>query len=300
MPSLALIVVAVVWGVTFVQVKAAVALYPLFAFTAVRFAIGSATLALPAVRVLKGVGRDGVTAGVLLGLMLGAGFVLQTAGLERTTVSSTGFITGLYVVFTPLLALALFGHRIGRAVWLGVAFAVAGLALLAGVPAGSRLGDLLVLASAGAQALQIVFVERFTARYDPLALAFLQMVTVCVACAAIAAALGQLSLPAGATVWGALLVTGVFASAFAYLVQAWAQRRMSATRIALLFSLEAVFAGLFGYFLAGDRLGLVGWTGCALILAGIVIAEPTAARTLARLVPARRGTASGDRREDLL
>ena len=298
MPTLALIAVTVVWGVTFVQVKDAVALYPLFAFTAVRFAIASATLAVPAARVLRGVGREGLRAGVLLGLMLGAGFVLQTAGLERTTVSSTGFITGLYVVFTPLLALALFGHRIGRAVWMGVALALAGLALLTGVPAGSRLGDALVLASAGAQALQIVFVERFTARYDPLALAFLQMVTVCVACAAVSLALGQLSVPTGATVWGALLVTGVFASAFAYLVQAWAQRRISATRIALLFSLETVFAGLFGYLLAGDRLGLLGWTGCALILAGIVVAEPAAARTLARLV--RRGNERDGEEKDLL
>ena len=283
MPTLALVAVTAVWGVTFVQVKDAVALYPLFAFTAVRFAIATGTLALPAARVLRTVGRRGLAAGLFLGVLLGVGFVLQTAGLERTTVSNTGFITGLYVVLTPICALVLVRQRIARAVWAGVALALAGLALLAGVPEGSTAGDLLVLASTAAQALQIVFVERYASRYDPLALAFLQMATVCVGCLAIALALGELSVPEGETVWGALVVTGVFASAFAYLIQAWAQRRISATRIALLFSLETVFAGLFGYLLAGDRLGLVGWAGCALILAGIVLAEPAAAAVLARL-----------------
>ena len=126
-------------------------------------------------------------------------------------------------------------------------------------------------------------------------------VTVCVGCAAIAIALGDLDLPRGWTVWSALLVTGVFASALAYLIQAWAQRRISATRIALLFSLETVFAGLFGYLLAGDRLGPVGWSGCALILAGIVLAEPGAASVLARLASRRGRTIEpAGRREDLL
>ena len=100
-------------------------------------------------------------------------------------------------------------------------------------------------------------------------------------------ALGELEVPRGWTVWGALLVTGVFASALAYLIQVWAQRRLSAARIALVFSLETVFAGLFGYWLSGDRLGWLGWGGCAVILAGIVVAEPSAAATLRRLVGRR-------------
>src|SRR5207247_3716674 len=99
---------------------------------------------------------------------------------------------------------------------------------------------------------------------------------------------GQLEVPRGATVWGALIVTGVFASALAFLVQAWAQRRTSAARTALVFALEPVFAGLFGYLLAGDRLGALGWAGCAVIMSGIVVAEPAAPRTLARLVRVRR------------
>src|SRR5207237_4020997 len=102
----ALVAVTAVWGVTFVQVKDAVALYPLFAFLAVRFAIATGALAVPALTRVRSLGRKGASGGALLGLLLAAGYVLQTAGLERTTVFSTGFITGMYVVLTPLLALA--------------------------------------------------------------------------------------------------------------------------------------------------------------------------------------------------
>lgn len=283
-PLLGLLAVTAVWGVTFVQVKDAVAIYPLFAFLAVRFALASATLAPAAARRVRDLGREGLVAGGILGALLAAGFGLQTAGLERTTVSSTGFITGLYVLFTPLFALVLFRVRIPPQVWGGVALAVVGLALLSGVEAGSSTGDLLVLASTAAQALQIVMVERYANRFDAIGLAFLQTLVCATGFAAIALALGDLSVPRGWTVWSALIVTAVFASAFAYLIQIWAQRRISATRIALIFSLETVWAGLFGYLLAGDRLGWLGWSGCALIFAGIVLAEPVAADVLRRLV----------------
>jgi drug/metabolite transporter (DMT)-like permease len=283
-PLLGLLAVTAVWGVTFVQVKDAVAIYPLFAFLAVRFALASATLAPVAAGRLRGLGKDGLRAGAILGILLAAGFALQTAGLERTTVSSTGFITGLYVLLTPLFALVLFRVRIPAQVWGGVAFALVGLALLSGVDAGSSTGDLLVLASTAAQALQIVMVERYANRFDAVALAFLQTAVAFALFAAIAVALGDLSVPRGWTVWSALIVTAVFASAFAYLIQIWAQRRISATRIALIFSLETVWAGLFGYLLAGDRLGWLGWSGCGLIFAGIVLAEPVAADVLRRLV----------------
>jgi drug/metabolite transporter (DMT)-like permease len=282
-PLLALIAVTVVWGVTFVQVKDAVEVYPLFAFLAVRYAIAAAVLgavALPRVRVL---GRAGLLAGGVLGLLLGLGTGLQTAGLERTTVSSTGFITGLYVVLTPLFGLVLFRTRVGVQVWLGVVLSVTGLAMLSGVHVGSAAGDALVLASTSAQALQIVMVERYANRYDAIALTFVEMATCCLGFFVIALALGDLSVPHGWTVWGALLITGVFASALAYLIQIWAQRRLSAARIALVFALETVFAGLFGYWLAGDRLGWLGWGGCAAILGGIVLAEPAAAKALRRL-----------------
>jgi drug/metabolite transporter (DMT)-like permease len=281
----ALILVTAVWGLTFVQVKDAVELYPLFAFLAVRFAIASVALAPPAARRLGTLGRDGAAVGVFLGGLLALAFALQTAGLERTTVTSAGFLTGLYVLLTPLLAVALFRTRLGRELWIAVAVAVAGLVLLGGAPQGSVGGNVLVLLSTVAMALQIVVLERYAARFDAFALTLVEMLTMFVAFTAIALALGDLSVPRGATVWAALLVTGLFASAFAFLIQVWAQRAVSATRIAVVFSLETVFAGLFGFLLDGDRLGVLGWTGCALILAGIVLAEPAAAATLGRLVP---------------
>jgi drug/metabolite transporter (DMT)-like permease len=283
MPAfLALVVVTVVWGVTFVQVKDAVALYPLFAFLALRFGIASLTLAVPGASRLRGLGRAGWAAAGLAGGLLAAGYVLQTLGLERTSVSSAGFVTGMYVVLTPLLALACFRIGIGRAAWGGVALATLGLALLAGVHGGSISGDLLVLGGAAVYSLQIVLMERYAPRYDALGFTLAEMIVAFVALAAIAAP--DLPLPHGWTVWGALLVTGIFASALGFLVQTWVQSQTSATRTALVFSLEPVWAALFGFTLAGDRLGVAGWTGCAVIMAGIVLAEPTTAGILRRLL----------------
>ena len=283
----ALIAVTAVWGVTFVQVKDAVEIYPLFAFLAVRFVIAAATLAIPATRRVRGLGRRGVAAGALLGLLLAVGYVLQTAGLERTTVSGTGFVTGMYVVLTPVLALVVFRASIGAAVWAGVALSTAGLGLLAGIH-GDAGGDLLVLAGATVYSLQIVLLERYAPRFDALAFTLVEMAAACAGLLAVALALGDLGLPRGWTVWGALLVTGVFASALGFLVQTWAQRRTSATQTALVFGMEPVFTAVFGYTLAGDRLGPAGWGGCAAIMAGIVLAEPATASVLVSAVARTR------------
>jgi drug/metabolite transporter (DMT)-like permease len=285
MALVALLAVTAVWGVTFVQVKDAVALYPLFAFLAVRFAIATLTLAVPGTRRVRSLGSRGLAAGALLGLLLAAGYALQTAGLERTTVSGTGFITGMYVVLTPLIASAFFRSRIAGVTWAGVAVSTAGLALLSGVHGGSVAGDLLVLGGAAVYSLQIVLMERFAPRYDVIAFTLVEMAAACAGLGAVALVRGELGVPHGWTVWGALLVTGVFASALAYLVQTWAQRRTSATRTALAFTMEPVFAAIFGITLAGDRLGLLGWTGCAAIMTGILLAEPAAATALKNLIP---------------
>ena len=283
-PLLLLVFVTAIWGVTFVQVQDAIALYPLFAFLAVRFAISAAVLAPFAWRPLLALPRSGVVAGLGVGLLLASAYGFQTAGLDRTTVASTGFITGLYVVFTPLLALWLFGTRVPPAAWAGVALAVVGLLLLNGVPGGSALGNGLVLANALLQSLQITSMERFAPRYDPRALTFLQMTSSCVGFVLLALLLGQIEVPRGGTVWGALLVTGVFAGALGYLIATWVQARTTAARAALVFTLEAPFAALFGVLLADEKLGWIGWTGCAVMLAGIVLAEPAAATALRRLV----------------
>jgi drug/metabolite transporter (DMT)-like permease len=281
-PLLALVGVTLVWGITFVQVQDAIALYPLFAFLAVRFTISAVVLAPFAFGSLRQLPRSGFAVGVGVGMLLAAAYAFQTAGLDRTTVASTGFITGLYVVFTPLLALVFFGTRVPRALWLGIALAVAGLLLLNGAPGGSTVGNLLVLTNAVFQALQITAMERYAPRYDPRALTFLQMATSAVAFSAIALALGDLEMPEGRTVWGALLVTGVFAGALGYLVATWVQARTTAARAALVFTLEAPFAALAGVVLADEVLGWAGWLGCAVMMAGILVAEPVAAATLRR------------------
>jgi len=281
-PALAaLVLVTAVWGVTFVQVKDAVEVYPILPFLALRFAIASLALG-PAAPRLRGLGPGGVRAAALAGGLLGVGYVLQTLGLERTSVSSAGFVTGMYVVLTPLLALALFRIRIGAAAWLGVALASGGLAMLACVHGGSPGGDLLVLGGSAVYSLQIVLMESYAPRYDPFAFTLVEMLAACALLGAVA--IPQLETPHGWTVWGALLVTGVFASALGFLVQTWAQRQTSATRTALVFALEPVWAAIFGFALAGDRLGALGWGGCAVIMAGIVLAEPTAADVLQRLL----------------
>jgi len=284
LPLLALVGVTAVWGLTFVQVQDALVIYPLFAFLAARFAISTVVLAPFAWGQVRGLPRDGVLAGVGAGALLAAAYGFQTAGLELTTVSSTGFITGLYVVFTPFIALGLFGTRVPRVVWIGVACAVVGLLFLNGAPGGSALGNALVLASALAAALQIAAMERYAPRYDARALTFLQMTTCLVVFGVIAVSLGDVELPRGWTVWGALLVTGVFAGALGYLIATWVQARTTAARAALLFTLEAPFAALFGVLLADEVLGWPGWLGCAVLMAGIVVSEPAAARAFRRSV----------------
>ena len=286
-PTIALVLVTAVWGYTFVPVQQALETFPLFAFLAARFFVSSAVLLPFAWTPLRTTPRVGVLAGLGVGLLLALAYGLQTAGLELTTVASTGFITGLYVVFTPLITLAAFGTRMPRAGWIGVALAVAGLLLLFGIPHGSVAGNLLVLGNAAAQALQIAAMERFAPRYDPRVLTFLQMLVTFAAFLAIAAATGEIELPDTVQAWYAIVVTGVFAGALGYLVAAWVQARTTAARAALVFTLEAPFAALFGVVLLCEHLGWVGWTGCAVMLAGIVLAEPAAEHALRRLL---RGT----------
>jgi len=287
LPLVALVAVTAIWGYTFVPVQEAVAVYPLFAFLAVRFAISTIVLAPFAVAPLKSLPWSGWAAGLGAGMLLAMAYGLQTAGLELTTVTSTGFITGLYVVFTPLLALVAFRTPVPAPVWVGVVFALAGLLLLSGAPGGSWLGNGLVLGNAVAQSLQIVAMERFAPRFDARALTFLQMTVAFVGFSFIALAAGQAELPSDGKTWYALVVTGVFAGALGYLVATWVQSRTTAARAALVFTLEAPFAALFGVLLLSERLGWAGWTGCVVMLAGIVLAEPAAASVLRRLVPAR-------------
>jgi len=280
LPMLVVVVLTAVWGYTFVPVKEAVALYPVLAFLGVRFLIASGVLGLVALPRLRRLPRDGWALGVAVGLLLGASLALQTAGLQRTTVSSTGFITGLYVVLTPLFGLILFRHRIGLVGWIGTGVSILGLGLIAGAPGGGLVGDLLVLASCLTQALQILFLGRWAGRYDGLALTFVEVAACTVGLLVVAGALGELHLPHGAVVWRGLLITAIPATALALFAQIWVQQRIPAARAAILFTLEVPFAALFGIVLQGDSLGTWGWLGGALIAVAIVVVEPAATQWL--------------------
>jgi len=274
LPTVALLLMTAVWGVTFVQVKDAVELYPIFLFLTLRFAVASAALGVPFAGRLRLLDRRGLAAGLLLGAFLATGYGLQTVGLSKASVTSTGFITGLFVPLTPVFAALIFRDRIGRSGWIGTALATAGLALLSGVEVGSAVASLLLFGGACSFALHIVFTSRFAPRYDIAALTLLQMVAAFAAFGIIGLSTESLERPTGWTVWGAILVTGLFASALGFVVQTWAQSKTTATKAALVITMEPVFAGLFGYLLAGDRLSAIAWVGAAVILGGMLVAEP--------------------------
>jgi drug/metabolite transporter (DMT)-like permease len=297
--ELAMVAVTAVWGSTFVLVRDAVAQVPPFAFVAYRFL--AAALLLAAIRprlALGGPGRGGppvdrggpgdrqgspperrgpglgpLGAGVAIGVALFCGYGFQTVGLQYTTASNAGFITGLSVVLTPLLGAVLLRQAPGRWPVTGACLAAVGLALLSLQRLEVRRGDALVLGCAFAFAAHILLLGRYAPRLDTYRLAVVQLATAGLLALAWAGVAGDLVVPASADVWVALAITSVAASAGAFLIQTRAQREVSPTRTAVIFTMEPVFAGLFGFLLAGEHLSGRGWLGAGLILAGMLTAE---------------------------
>ena len=269
----ALVAVTAIWGATFPLVKVAVERAGVFGFNGVRFAVAAAALALVARGRLRCLGSDGWRHGGMLGVALFAGYALQTAGLQLTRASNAGFVTGMFVVFTPLLGALLLRRAPGWAAAAGAALAFVGLSLLSlddgFVP---RSGDLLVLGCAVAFAFHIVGLGAWSARHDPVALTVVQLVVVGVGHAALVPLLPGPGRWDGFVVV-ALLVTALLASAAAFYVQTAAQRLIPPTRTAVILTMEPVFAGVFGFAFLGERLVARGWLGCALILAGMLLAE---------------------------
>jgi drug/metabolite transporter (DMT)-like permease len=209
-----------------------------------------------------------------MGLLLTAGYVAQTLGLQHTSASNAGFITGLFVVLTPLAGALLFGMRIGGTAWAAAGASAVGLLLLSGAGGSFELGgDGLVFLCACAFAIHILVTARAVGRFEVGALVAVQLGFCGVVCLVAAAIAGQLSAPHGATVWSALIVTSLVASAVGFLVQSYSQRHVSPSRTALILAAEPAFAGLFGYLLQDDRLSAVAWLGAVLILAAIVAVD---------------------------
>jgi drug/metabolite transporter (DMT)-like permease len=277
--DLALLALTLLWGTTFHFVKGALAVASPGVFLTARFAAAAAALG-----VLRLVRRAAPSPGLrrhglVLGALLLAGFAFQTVGLRYTTPARSAFLTGLSVLAVPFLARFAYGRPVRLAAWAGVVLAVVGLALLTrpfgeGIDAAVRLGDALTAACAVAFALQIVLTSEWSPRH-PLAPFVLAQVAV-----GLVGTLALLPLEAPRLDPGGLprlaataLFTGVPMTAGAFFVMAWAQRRTTAVRAALIFSLEPVSAALFSHLNGGEPLGPADWAGGALVVLGVVVGE---------------------------
>jgi drug/metabolite transporter (DMT)-like permease len=269
---LTLLVVCILWGSTFVVVKDAVERMPVMDFLAWRFAI--AALAMAAVRpgAVRALSPAARRQGVVLGLALAAGYVAQTFGLERTPATVSGFITGLFVVFTPLCSGLLLRRAVGGTAWFAVAVATAGLALLSlrGVSVGT--GEAITLLCAVSFALHIVGLGEWSTPSDAYGLAVVQLATVAVVSIVISAP-DTLAPPPDAGAWGAVLLTSLAATAFGFFGQTWAQAHLPPTRAAVVMTMEPVFAGVFGVAIGGDTLGVRTVVGALLVLAAMYLVE---------------------------
>jgi drug/metabolite transporter (DMT)-like permease len=208
---------------------------------------------------------------------MGAGFLLQTFGLQHTTPARSGFFTGMAVLFVPFIALAFLKRRPRAQAWAGVALAVAGLLLLTrpwsdGLSAATRLGDLLTLGCAVAYAVDIVYTSEWSAKH---ALSLLTLVQIAVVLAFSLAALPfeTRRLVFDARLAAVVAFTAVPMTAGAYFVMNWAQRHTTAVRAALIYALEPVAAAVFSHYWFGERLTLLDWAGGGLIALGVVVAE---------------------------
>ncbi|MBA3423562.1 MAG: DMT family transporter [Rubrobacter sp.] len=268
--TLMLVGITAVWGWTFVVVRDAIALYGVLPFLAVRFALAAGALAPFSIPKLT---RRTLLVGGGIGVVLAVAYLFQTLGLLFTTPTNSGLITGLFVVFAPLADRIFFGASFSRQVIVAVVLSLLGMVLLAGGgPEGVNPGDLLTLVCAAALGLHIALLSRYAAGYDALSLAFAQILAMSALFILFWPFFDPVELPPRG-VWIALLVTGLVASAGAFWVQTFAQQRIPAARTAIILTMEPVFAALFGYWLAGDRLVIVQITGAVLILSALIVGE---------------------------
>lgn len=279
-PVLVLLAVTAIWGWTFVVVRDAVHAYPVVPFLAIRFGIAALCLTPIIAR-----SRGGTAAGAFPGIALASGYLMQTIGLQYTTASKAGLLTGLFVVLTPILALLVWRRAPRPATTVAVTAALAGTALLVGPGAFQRgsqeaLGDTLEVFTAFAFSTHILLLSVLAPGKNAVRLAWMQMVVAASLFTASGLALHQFRPPTP-TVWGALLITGVLASAVGSYAQTAVQQRISAARTAIVLAAEPAFAAFFGVVLAGDRFGPVQGLGAGLILAAIGFHEWTAAAATA-------------------
>ncbi len=273
--NLILVFITLIWGSTFVIVDGAIDTSGPFTFVAWRMVAAFMAIALLFPRRLRALTRAELRAGALIGLWLALGHALQTAGMHQgTPPGKAGFITGLSVVIVPVLATFLLRRPPHRGAVAGVIVALLGLGLLSLSATLSILpGDLWVMGCALCFALHIVTVAHFAPHHDTIRLTAVQIATAALLTTATAFMFETPSLALPLDVWAAIAFTGVIATALVFGLQVGAQRFTTPTQTALIFSLEPVFAAFFGWWWAGEVFGPKELVGCALILAGMLLAE---------------------------
>lgn len=277
--DLLMLITAMIWGSGFVAQTSGMDHIGPYLYTGLRFALGSLCL-LPlllrrsdAVKSEPLMTRGLLLGGIVMGLALCAGINLQQVGLLFTSVTNAGFITGLYVIVVPLLGLLL-GHKTGTGTWLGAGLAVVGMFLLSvGDNFHVASGDWLQLIGAFVWGGHVILVGIFASRHDAIRLAFLQFLTCSVISLILALIFEDIQLQSIIAAGPALLYGGVVAVGIGYTLQVVAQKDAIASHAAIILSLEAVFAAIAGALLLGESLHLKGYLGCALMLAGMLLAQ---------------------------
>lgn len=282
--DISLLLVSAIWGATFVVVKRALDDASPFAFLAMRFTLAAVLLGwLFRKHVMPLNPREAFSGGVL-GIFLGAGFAFQTVGLLYTSPSRSAFITGLYVVGVPVLAAILRLRGFNAASLAGVGLALAGLYLLTGrgsAAAGTGLGkgEILTLCCAATFAAHIVSTDVYSRRHGSRALTFWQVATAALICIPLAGLAESPRVEPTAALAGAVLITAILATALTVTIQTHVQSWTSPTRVAIIFTMEPVFAAITSYIVEGERMSAAAATGAGLILAGMLVSEIPAARS---------------------
>lgn len=245
-----------------------------YSFLASRFLVAAIVMVAINPKVLKKLNPDLLKKGAIAGTALGLGYIFQTLGLERTTPAVTGFVTGLYVVFTPIIGALVLKQRIPIQIWGYVALATIGLGILS--ISGWRIGtgEILVLISALLFAIHIQALGSWSNRFDAYALTLVQLAT-CAFISAIPATVNGFVAPPDTQVWGVIIFTAIFATVFAFIIQTWSQARISATKVAVILTMEVVFAALFSVLLGAEPLTwriLIG--GTLVLVAMLAIVQP--------------------------
>ena len=270
--TVALLAITACWGSTFFLTKDLLERVPVLDYLAVRFAVASVTLMVLFPRALGRLSPAARIRGVVLGLLYGVAQILQTAGLEHTAATVSGFVTGLYVVCTPLLAAPLLRQRIGGATWGAVVLAVAGLAVLTLRGVSMGYGEGLTFVAAVLYAGHIVGLGAWSTAQDAIGMAIVQLLAITVVCGLVTVPDG-IVLPSTTADWTSVLYMSVFAAALALAGQTWAQAHLPPTRTAIIMSMEPVFAAFFAVLLGGEDLTGRMFVGGAMVLAAMLVVE---------------------------